>query len=257
MKKIFVFTLCLLVFGFTNSKAQTAPDFTANDCNSLSHTLYSTLDSGKVVIMAWVMPCSSCIGPSLTAYNISQSYATSNPGQVQFYLLDDVGNTTCSTLTGWATNNNIGPNLFSFSSTSLQESIFGSGGMPKIVVLGGPNHAVYFNQNGSAAGNSTNIQNAVNMALSIIAGTNENVTPDVTVNIFPNPAADQLFVSSNDIAIRNFEIIDVMGRIVSANNYKIAGNDVTVDVSGLSNGTYMLRLISDKNTLLKKFVVLH
>jgi hypothetical protein len=54
----------LLFFCFVNSSiSQTAADFTANDCNGTSHHLFAELNAGKVVVVAFVMPCTDCIGP--------------------------------------------------------------------------------------------------------------------------------------------------------------------------------------------------
>ena len=108
--------------------------FTANDCNSISYNLFAELDAGKVVVVAFVMPCSACIGPSLTAYNVATSFASSNPGRVKFFLSDDLANTSCSIVSGWATNNNITPDAV-FSSTDFIETQYGAEAMPKVVDL--------------------------------------------------------------------------------------------------------------------------
>jgi len=57
-KQILTFTFLILnTFGLI---AQTnATDFTANDCDGVSHHLFSELDNGKVVVIAWVMPCNT------------------------------------------------------------------------------------------------------------------------------------------------------------------------------------------------------
>lgn len=80
MKKI-IFTLTIaLMFVATISKAQTtASDFTATDCSSMSHNLYTELNAGKVVVISWVMPCSACVGGATAASNAVQSFATSHP----------------------------------------------------------------------------------------------------------------------------------------------------------------------------------
>lgn len=242
------------------ASAQTAVDFTANDCNAVSHNLFTELNAGKVIVMAFVMPCSSCIGPSLTAYNISQSYATSNPGQVLFYLLDDVANTSCTTLSGWASTNNIGPNLFAFSNTNYSESDYGTSGMPKIVVIGGANHTVYFNQNNSAAGNSTAIQTAIDLALSEIEGVNESVSNKFSLNLFPNPASGKLnltYVANNHDEI-NIQLINSIGQVVNEiNNQNVLSglNQWSFNTNQLSTGIYFVRLSSAAVYSLKKFIV--
>ena len=46
-------------------------------------------DAGKVVVIAWPMPCGSCIAPCLSAYTEVQNYTSSYPGRVLYYLVDD------------------------------------------------------------------------------------------------------------------------------------------------------------------------
>ncbi len=167
MKIFFVLTACLVVFGLTFSKAQTtATDFTENDCAGTSHHLFSELESGKVIVLVFVMPCSSCFGPALTSYNIVESFQGSNPGQVLYYLSDDIGTTLCSQIDGWANSNGIGSNRSSFSSPNITMNDYGIAGMPKIVVLGGGiQHKIYYNENDASSGNSINIHSAINDAL--------------------------------------------------------------------------------------------
>src|ERR1035437_9794087 len=87
------------------SFAQTATDFTVNDCAGSSHHLFAELDAGTVIVLTWVMPCSQCIPGAATAAATSKKYSTSYPDRVKFYLVDDpTGGYVCSTLTSWATN---------------------------------------------------------------------------------------------------------------------------------------------------------
>ena len=53
-----------------------ATDFTTDDCNGVTHNLFDSLDAGNVIVIAWAMPCFSCIAPSLSAYSAVQSFAT-------------------------------------------------------------------------------------------------------------------------------------------------------------------------------------
>src|SRR5437762_9149444 len=92
MKKTLVIAMASMisVFGFS----QTAGNFTCNDCSGTNHDLFTELNAGKVIVIAWVMPCSNCISGALAGYTEVQNF----PGQAYFYLSDDVANTTCSTL---------------------------------------------------------------------------------------------------------------------------------------------------------------
>jgi hypothetical protein len=84
MKKLILVFLVALFSYVANG--QTATNFTCNDCTGVSHTLFDELDAGNVIVLCWVMPCGSCIGPTLTTYNVVQSFATSHPGRVKLYI---------------------------------------------------------------------------------------------------------------------------------------------------------------------------
>ena len=138
----------------------TATDFKANDCDGVQHNLFAELDAKTIVILAWVMPCATCVTDPLATFNIVQTYATSHPGQIAFYLVDDYANTPCSGFDAWANFYGLGTTT-KFSDASISMSDYGTDGMPKIVVLGGSNHQVYFNKNSSSVG----VKEAIDQAL--------------------------------------------------------------------------------------------
>ncbi len=165
MKKLLLITL-FVIAGISLAVAQTtATNFTTDDCDGVSHDLYAELDAEKVVVMAWVMPCGACIGGSLTAYNIAQSYEVLNPGRVVYYLIDDYGNTDCTVLTNWGTTNGIGPDISVFSTSDISMGDYGTPGMPKVVVVGGTDHTIYFNENNAAASDIEGLEAAIEAAL--------------------------------------------------------------------------------------------
>ena len=101
MKKILLIN-ALFYFSVGVVFAQTtATDFTTDDCNGMSHQLFTDLDAGNVIVIGWVMPCGPCATYTLPAYDAVQSFAISHPGRVHFYMADDYANSTCSYLSGW------------------------------------------------------------------------------------------------------------------------------------------------------------
>ena len=237
--------------------AQTAPDFTANDCNGNSHNLYSELATGKVIVLNWVMPCSACIGPTLTAYNIVQSYSS---GNVLFYLFDDQGNTACSALDGWATNNNIGSNRINFSTTSIDENNYGGSGMPHIMVVGA-NGIYYFNKLNGATNDPTAIQNAINTALAIMdASTIPDPKFEITTS--PNPSSSTVMVNysltnTNDVIISVENILGQTMKTFNVKNQSGGNHSLEISVADLPNGNYFLKLSGNKNSSVIKISVQH
>ena len=186
MKKILLSATAGLftILGFGQT---TATDFTANDCSGNSHTLFTELDAGKVIVLTWVMPCITCIPVASTAATTVQGYASSNPGRVKFYLVDDYADDACSVLTDWASTNSISPNAV-FSDAKIKTSDYGGfgGEMQKTIVLGGTNHTVFYNLNGAIT--TAPLQTAINNALAASGIVNNN---DVILglSLYPSPAS--------------------------------------------------------------------
>ena len=248
--------LLFLAFSFaTNAFSQTtATDFTATDCAGNSHHLFSELDSGKVVVIAWVMPCATCVGPALAAFTAVQNYSVDHPEKVLFYLVDDFANTPCNTLKSWAANNGMtGKDVFSDPVIDMDD--YGTYGMPKVVVLGGgTNHHVFYNKNY----NADDVGQAIGEALTATAVSPEPKV-DFELNVYPNPARDFLDVSfrlplSSDVG---FDIVNTMGLSVGSipekENQPEGQHELRLDISSYASGVYFLRMRTGQGTQLVQF----
>jgi hypothetical protein len=248
----FVFAMFVGVTVF----AQTAPDFTATDCNGNSHNLYTELNAGKVIVLVWVMPCGACTGPALTAYNVVQSYGSSN---VVYYLIDDAGNTACTSLSSWATGSGIGTNRTTFSTTSIVESNYGGVGMPHVAVVGNSNHNTFFNGLNAAAGDATGIQNAINTALST-SGIATISSHPYQLTVFPSPASQKIKVSyaMKESAQVTLQIFNSVGQSVIKNELgKQSAGDYSsdIDLNKSAAGIYYMRLSAGTNSETVKFTI--
>jgi hypothetical protein len=206
------------------------------------------------------MPCGPCATYSLPAYAAVQSFATSHPGRVHFYMADDYANTTCSSLMSWGNTNNM-PNSTFFSSSDVNMSGYGIAGMPKVVVLGGSDHTIFYNQNDShITFNGT--QTAISDALSAPLAVNDQQNSKFGLISFPNPTQNgKLNVSyriDNNGPI-NVEIINILGETVLALEDQIPNiigqYNNTFDISELTKGTYFLKLSTLSYTEISRFVV--
>ena len=245
---ILLSTLC--TFAQTN-----ATDFTANDCDGVSHNLFSELDNEKVVVIAWVMPCATCIADPLAAYVAVQTYAVSHPGRVKFYLADDYADQTCQQLSTWANNYGMG-SCTMFSDAALNMGDYGQPGMPKVVVLGGPDHKIYFNQNSSSQG----VDIAIDLALSESA-TSIKSTINFDINTYPNPVKNLLNINYNleQISDLKFEVFNLLGAKVSSESEKLnqlSGSHI-LNLNDLKNGSYLLKISTNSNQKVIKFSVSH
>lgn len=253
----------LLLNGILAIGQTTATDFTATDCSSGSHTLFTELNSGKIVVLVWVMPCGMCIGDAKAAYDAVQSFATSNPGKVIYWLSDDAGNNTCSSISSWASTNSIGTtgsSYFGNAGNTIDEANYGGSGMPHVVVIGGSSHHIYYNvKNGSGSGSA--ITSAISTALAATTGVG-NVTNSVSVlSLFPNPAKDKISVNYglDNATPVNVEVYDVVGKSVKTMSFgEQAFGQHSFDLNfdnKLSNGVYFLKLNIGNASQTVKFTI--
>lgn len=260
MKKYILKSLLVLFVANVSFAQTTATDFTTNDCNVTSHHLFSELDAGNVIVIAWVMPCGPCETYSLPAYSAVQTFATSHPGRVYFYIADDFGTTACATLSNFANNNM--PVSTIFSSSDVNMSDYGVYGMPKVVVLGGTDHSVYYNQNDSHI-TFSGVQSAISDALSAPLGIEQSVSNKFAISSYPNPVNNVLNVTYPNIqaTIINFTIVDVLGKVVLSiaenSSYSTEKSIRSINVSTLKNGNYFLKISSEIVTESIPFVVSH
>ncbi len=91
--------------------------------------------------------------------------------------------------------------------------------------------------------------------LNVSTHTNNPITAkDAVFEIFPNPAADKIFIHfENNNAVWNIELLNVNGEILFHQEIK---NDEILDTKNLPNGIYLLKGISSKgDAAAKKFVI--
>jgi len=243
MIRNYLYTLLLMWISMSVLGQTTATDFTADDCDGITHHLFEELDAGKVVVIDWVMPCGPCIGPSLAAYTAVESFSDSHPGRVLFYTVDDFADTPCNTLVAWSQTNGL-PTTNVFSTSIIDMYAYGAYGMPKVVVLGGgTEHKVYYNENFIVDGNE--VKDAITEALAV-SSLAEKAVPDLGLEVFPNPANEKIQVSfqlprSSQISVDVFSMLGTVQRMPLADIIAPAGmQQVDVDVSGLNNGVYIL-----------------
>lgn len=247
MKIVFVSLFFLVSLSIYS---QTATNFNCNDCDNVNHDFFTELDAGKVIIIDWVMPCSSCTPASVKAHNIVNNFAQSNPGKVFLYIVDDYANTSCSNLKAWADAYGIS-NVTFFSNSAIKMSDYGTAGMPKIIVAGCYNHQVFYNEKNTAI-DSAAIVNAVNTALGCATGIEASNTLLQNVNVYPNPATDVFTLSFTLSASANISVYvsNVLGQKIAEvfTGKKAAGNTVLAfDARFLPKGMYLIRyMVNDE-----------
>jgi hypothetical protein len=217
------------------------------------------LDSGKIVVLVWVDPCSACISDAKAAYDAVQSFVTSHPGKVYYWLSDDIGNTSCTSLNSWASTNAIGSNktVFDNAGNVNSEANYGGTAMPHVVVLGGTNHHVFYNvRNGANDGAA--ITDAINQALT--TGVNDLPASFVALKVYPNPASGDVKVSFVLTQASNvqLDVVDMMGKVVRTYAYQELSGTQMLQLhldNNLAEGNYFLRLKANNQTATQSFTI--
>ena len=250
-KTLLIITAILTTLGFAYAQT-TATNFSTNDCNGISHSLFDELDNGKVIVIAWVMPCVPCATFAGYASDAVQSFATSHPGIVKYYLADDYGDNTCSNLAGWAANYNITTDAI-FSDALLDMADYGSPGMPKVVVLGKNTHTIYYNENNGSP-SFVGVKDAITLALAPLVGIDEEGINNLNLTAYPNPTNGLLNVRYTSNTPVQFDVINMLGENVFSQNTNNTKNS-SIDVSNLNKGLYFLQMVTDSKTTSLKFTL--
>jgi hypothetical protein len=196
------------------------------------------------------MPCPPCATHAINAHSSVLNFETIQPNRAKYYLLDDFANTSCLSLSSWASSIGLAATTM-FSDAAISMTDYGQIGMPKVVVLGGSSHKIFFNQNSSTQGIDAAIIKAL-QATNINDGFSE-----FELELFPNPSNEFLNISYNltdysELTLEIFNMIVQLTRdLISINNTN-EGN-YKLSVSNLPIGTYFLKCTSKKYIKVIKF----
>lgn len=234
----------------------TATDFTVNDCSGNSRHLFGMLDSGKVVVMSFVHPCSSCVGPTKNAQNVVNSFASSHAGRVIMFIVDDAGDNSCSSISSWCNQFGIS-GVPVITNTAVVQTQYGAAAMPKIVVVAGTDHKVYFKEDNGL--NTTNLTSAINTALA--ASGVERVGESIrALSLSPNPASRMLNVSYFQSGSQTVtgSIHSILGNEMwrgNLSNSNAGQQEKQINIDALPEGFYFLTIESGNQTVSRKFTI--
>ncbi|MBK8227464.1 MAG: T9SS type A sorting domain-containing protein [Flavobacteriales bacterium] len=235
MKKLFS-VLTASAFALSGIAQTTALDFTANDCDGMSHNLFTELEAGDVVIIELVMmgcqPCVTSANSLLT--NVLPN--VSDPSRVKLYSIGFTNAITCTQMNNWKSTNSFSHTVF--AGISAQTTHYGGMGMPTIAVVGGADHTVFYSEVGHSNSDDPVIIAAVNAALNAGVGVNEQAA--TMVGISPNPARDLITIAGG--AWTNATVLDASGKEVLAG----ALVNQKLDIGMLPDGAYVIRLSNGK-----------
>jgi len=73
---------------------------------------------------------------------------------------------------------------------------------------------------------------------------------ETSINLYPNPVSDILYVNTNSFNEFEFDILDLNGRIVSSGR-----SSETISFSDLQQGMYFVRINLNNNIITRKVIV--
>ena len=79
--------------------------------------------------------------------------------------------------------------------------------------------------------------------------TNITTTPESSLELYPNPVNDRLFISANE-KIESISICTITGVVI----YNEAFNNNIINVSNLNSGIYFIKINTSKGEIIKRFV---
>lgn len=263
MKKILLLLLVVTAISLNGFSQSTAMDFIKTDCNGNTSHLFEDLDNGMAVVLFYYMPnCGSCPPPAKKVEAMLENVNSIHPGRVKAYAIPFNNTTKCPSVATWVTSNNL--NLFTPRDSGATEvAYYGGFGMPTVVLLGGADHRVMFTTQSFATADTTTMRDSImGMIASDPLGIKGLPAKLSSLNIFPNPAVDQLSIDLNVEANTdlNLSILDATGKsIMSVFEGQVEKGDFKkkVEISSLSNGVYFLRVESGGVGSSRKFSVTH
>lgn len=100
----------------------------------------------------------------------------------------------------------------------------------------------------SNMGGSINIDN-INFSKDVSI---ENQNPEISLNIYPNPANDKVFINFTDKQVVKMQVYNMIGECVLQRELNSFKNEI--DISTLSKGIYIIEISNTKGTIQKKFI---
>ncbi len=243
MKNLY-FSLLGLVFASNIAFSQSvARDWTKTDCDGISHNLYSELESGKVIILEYVMMnCAPCVTAAKGMRTVVSSFKNSHPDQVWLYATGYSDEYTCEDMENWRSHNGIFSVAFTGGSADVE--YYGGMGMPTVVVVGGASHKVYYSKQGYLPSHNAALTEAINLALAEATTDVKEESHTALPSVFPNPAEAELSISLGGYAADRLVLVDITGREVVEQTIQSGASSAVVDTRAVVPGVYSVRLFS-------------
>jgi len=249
---ITLFTLFISQSSFAQIGA-VAPDFMVVDIDGVEHNLYEILDDGKVVVVdvsaTWCPPCWS-MHEEHYMKDIYDQFGPNGTDQVHvmFYegdagtTLADLEGTTSGTMGNWLEGTDYP--VVNESPVTLDLNIWAPLGYPTVNVISPNDKKIkadlydnWFDGSGLPA------------MIEIIeshfpVSTSVTTVENVNINVFPNPVMDVLNIDLAKFTgeLTSTKLVNIAGQVVKSTLIDPLNSNVTLDVSAIPTGKYILNL---------------
>lgn len=261
MKKIFTFSLALLLSA-TLTFAQTAPDFTYTDTNGDSHSLYETLDEGKVVLLDFFfVACPPCQQWAPEIESLIEDYQGTT---LEIWAISDRDANAAIEASMFASSH---PNHFAGGSEGQGNEAVGTFSS-NFNFTGFPTYAVVCSDKSITwdVWPITAGTQEIRQHLTEECGVTELVSGVSTISsmsvarMTPNPVSDfanlEFALSQNtDITINVVNALGQVVKTIASQEYTSGSHTVAIDADDLANGIYFARMSSVTGVNTVEFVV--
>ena len=255
MKVIVSLAIVAAFFAGASLRAQTtAQNWTKTDCDGNTHSLFSELDSGNVVVMDFAMtyldypgtssPCVPCSTATAMLTKLDAEYALSHPGKLRHYAMAYTNVYSCDDLSAWESN--LGFSMTTMAQCSSDVKFYGGMGMPTIVVAGGPNHKVLYKKQGFAKGDTVAIKKAIEAGFTASAGVAQNPIGRSNVWIADESGNKSLELDLTHGETLTIEILDILGKkcatLATDVPFSEGRRSLVLPIDRLGHGTFIARV---------------
>ena len=167
--------------------------------------------------------------------------------QQQIALKDEGGIYVC-----WTDNANV-------SQWNLQYRLLNNGEWTTVVVTGSPCYSInglINNEDYEVRVQAVCAEDNLSDWSEILIATATNSSIDSyllnSITLYPNPANDIVNVQCTMYNVQDVEVFDVYGKVI--NTINVTDNPTRINVSGLANGMYFVRVTTDEGVATKTFV---
>lgn len=249
MKKsifLFVFISSILI-SFAQTTLTQAVDFTVTDTKGTQHNLFDYLNAGKFVCVDFFYKdCPACVTTAPYYQGAFENFGC-NTGNVIFIALSSQDND--ATLITYADEHSYKYPMVNSTFGGPIFSTYGVSATPTYILIA-PNKTIVEQDMwpiSSAQDFITKITNRGGTAKTCPTGVEENQKPIITS--YPNPTNNVLNVYAPAFNRMQFEVVDILGKVVSTSDLNSNDGLFVLNLSHLNNGIYFVRYMSNSEII--------